>query len=143
MTTAANIVDAANEVLTRRVVIQDIGGLHTRTVFSINRFTRKLNARITITANGRTIERPPGGGFSVLQGLNLGLTRGTEIVVSASGPDARKALDVVEDMLGYVWPHEEGCRSLVGKVPGRDYDPAELKPGNKWKAPTHVRDSAR
>lgn len=74
-----------------------------RTWFTIKKFTDPLDAIVTIEADGRRVTLVPGDPAlhpgkkptSVLRCVLYGIKCGIEITVTAEGPDAQKALDVV------------------------------------------------
>ena len=74
-------------------------GLHARPAAQLATALGPLDAEVVVAANGRTAD-----GASSLELLTLGTEQGTEITVSASGPDAQRAVDtartLVEDGFG-------------------------------------------
>ncbi|WP_346766227.1 HPr family phosphocarrier protein [Nocardioides sp. HDW12B] len=74
-------------------------GLHARPAAQLATALGQLDAEVVVAANGRTAD-----GASSLELLTLGTEQGSEITVSASGPDAQRAVDtartLVEDGFG-------------------------------------------
>ena len=74
-------------------------GLHARPAAQLATALGRLDANVVVAANGREAD-----GASSLELLTLGTEQGSEITVSASGPDAQRAVDtartLVEDGFG-------------------------------------------
>jgi phosphotransferase system HPr (HPr) family protein len=81
--------DGANE---RRVIVANRLGLHARAAAKLVRAAGAFRSRVRI-------ERADGGGAadakSILSVLMLAAARGTELKVSAEGPDAAQAVEAV------------------------------------------------
>jgi len=79
-------VDDAGDVAQRTVVVRNPLGLHARPAAVLARLIAGLDAAVTI--NGAN-------GASVLEIMKLGATGGQGLVLSATGPAAEQAIDVV------------------------------------------------
>lgn len=78
---------------TRKVVVLNPAGLHARPSLAIVQTVRGSKSNVEI--------RSPRGAVNagdILQVLGLGATQGTELVLSAAGPDADEVLDRLADM---------------------------------------------
>lgn len=78
-------------------------GLHARPAALLATALGRLDAEVVVAANGREAD-----GASSLELLTLGTGRGTEITVSATGPDAQRALGTARTLV------EEGFGELDG-----------------------------
>lgn len=78
---------------TRRVTVVRRAGLHARPCLAIANTVRRFNAKVEI-CRGR--EKVNAG--DVLQLMTLGAPQGTELTISASGPEAEPALDALEHL---------------------------------------------
>ena len=76
-------------------------GLHARPAAQLATALGQLDAEVAIAANGREAD-----GASLLELLTLGTEKGTEITVSATGPDAQRAVDTARTLV------EEGFGEL-------------------------------
>ena len=77
-----------------RVRLPDHVALHARPAGSFVREAARCSAAIQVAANGRTANAK-----SILEVLGLGATGGTELCLSASGPDAAEALDRLSQLV--------------------------------------------
>jgi phosphotransferase system HPr (HPr) family protein len=68
--------------------------LHARPAGVFVREAAKATADIRVEANGRSANAK-----SILDVLGLGATGGTELVISASGPDAAEALERLSELV--------------------------------------------
>ena len=76
--------------LSREVVVANSQGLHARPADLLAREARKWQSRIEFVA-----ERQRADGKSILELLTLAAEAGTRLVVEATGPDAREALEAI------------------------------------------------
>lgn len=65
-------------------------GLHARAAHKFVLAAERFDAEITVTKDGSSV-----GGTSIMGLLMLAASMGSEIMVSASGPDADAALDAI------------------------------------------------
>jgi len=80
--------DAAT--LVREVVVSNSQGLHARPADALAREARKWQSRIELVADSQRAD-----GKSILELLTLAAEAGTRLVVEATGPDAREALEAI------------------------------------------------
>jgi phosphotransferase system HPr (HPr) family protein len=73
---------------TRKVVVINPAGLHARPSLAVSKTVRGSKSRVEIRAPRQTVDAG-----DILQLLSLGAMRGTELVLSATGPDAHQVLD--------------------------------------------------
>jgi phosphotransferase system HPr (HPr) family protein len=78
----------------RTVVLPATVDLHARPAGLLVRAAAGQDARIVLRSNGRQADAS-----SILQVLALGATRGTELEVEASGPDAAEALETIAGVI--------------------------------------------
>ena len=78
---------------TRTVTVTNPHGLHVRPCLAIVTALRNRQAKVTIHSNGQAADAA-----SLLDLLSLGATQGTELVLSAEGPQADKALDALAEL---------------------------------------------
>ncbi len=82
--------DAAEDTLTRVVIVANAQGLHARPADLLAREARKWRSRIELVADAQRVD-----GKSILEVLTLAAESGTRLVVEATGPDAREALEAI------------------------------------------------
>jgi len=78
------------ETISREVVVGIEQGLHARPADLLAREARKWQSRIELVA-----DRHRADGKSILDLLTLAAEAGTRLVVEATGPDAREAVDAI------------------------------------------------
>lgn len=78
------------QTLTREVVVANSQGLHARPADMLAREARKWQSRIELVADAQRVD-----GKSILDVLTLAAEAGTRLVVEATGPDAREALEAI------------------------------------------------
>jgi len=76
--------------VTRRLTVTHQGGLHARPSLAIVKTAQRFQSRVLIH-NGRQ----EANARDILQILSMGAAQGTEIRLSAEGPDAEEALDAL------------------------------------------------
>jgi phosphocarrier protein HPr len=81
--------------VTRTLRVTNPSGLHARPTSEIVRCAMRFRSEITIEANGRRCSAA-----SIMDIMTADIRSGTEIVVTAIGPDAEKALHALEVCLG-------------------------------------------
>jgi len=75
----------------RTVVVSRPSGLHARPCLAIVNTVRRFQAKVQLRRGEETADAD-----QILQLMALGAPQGTELVLSASGPDADEALDALE-----------------------------------------------
>jgi phosphotransferase system HPr (HPr) family protein len=76
-----------NNSATRKVVVLNPAGLHARPSLAVSKTVRASKSKVEIRTPRETIDAA-----EILQLLSLGATRGTELVLSATGPDAEEVI---------------------------------------------------
>jgi len=80
----------ASETCTRTVTVTNRHGLHARPSLIIVKTVRKYDSRVTIRRGNQIVDAA-----SILELMSLGAGQGTELVLSASGPQAKEVLDAL------------------------------------------------
>ena len=80
----------SEQVVSREVVVGMPQGLHARPADQLAREARKWQSRIELLSDSQRVD-----GKSILDVLTLAAEAGTRLVVEATGPDAREALDAI------------------------------------------------
>jgi phosphotransferase system HPr (HPr) family protein len=78
------------ETVSREVVVVNAAGLHARPADLLAREARKWQSQIALVHDAQRAD-----GKSILELLTLAAEAGTRLVVEATGPDAREALDAI------------------------------------------------
>ncbi len=82
--------------------IQNERGLHARAAAAFVKATDGLNANIEVERLGQTV-----GGSSIMGLMMLAASKGTTIKVSATGPDAQKAIDAITQLVNNKFGEEK------------------------------------
>jgi phosphotransferase system HPr (HPr) family protein len=93
-----------NKSATRKVVVQNPAGLHARPSLAVSQTVRASQSKVEIRAPRQTVDAA-----EILQLLSLGATQGTELELSATGPDAKQVLDALADQFA-------NCFGLCGEA---------------------------
>ncbi len=80
----------AEETVSREVIVANSQGLHARPADLLAREARRWQSRIELVADSQRVD-----GKSILDVLTLAAEAGTRLVVEATGPDAREALEAI------------------------------------------------
>ncbi|TWT50738.1 Phosphocarrier protein HPr [Rubripirellula amarantea] len=80
----------SNAPLVRKVVVQNLEGLHARPAHLLVKAANNFQADITIGKNAEMMDCK-----SILSLLMLGAAQGTELTISVVGPDAPEALETI------------------------------------------------
>jgi phosphotransferase system HPr (HPr) family protein len=86
-------VNMSAQPLTRRVVITHPHGLHARPSLAIVNTVRRFRSKVTIQRDYQVVDAG-----EILQVLTLGATCGTELLLTAQGPDAAEALEALAQL---------------------------------------------
>ncbi|MBM4011553.1 MAG: HPr family phosphocarrier protein [Planctomycetes bacterium] len=78
------------QTVSREVVVVNAAGLHARPADLLAREARKWRSRIELVNESQRAD-----GKSILELLTLAAESGTRLVVEATGPDAREALEAI------------------------------------------------
>jgi len=79
-----------NQTHSREVIVALEQGLHARPADLFAREARRWQSRIEVVGNAQRVD-----GKSILDLLTLAAEAGTRLVVEATGPDAREAVDAI------------------------------------------------
>jgi phosphocarrier protein HPr len=82
-----------NKSATRTVVVLNPAGLHARPSLAVMQAVRKSKSKVEIRTPRQTVDAG-----EILQLLSLGATQGTELTLSAVGPDAEEVLQQLADL---------------------------------------------
>lgn len=82
-----------NHTLTRQVTVLNPAGLHARPSLAVAQIVRGSQSKVQISTPWKTTV----DAGDVLQMLSLGATQGTELTLSATGPDAQQVLDALAE----------------------------------------------
>jgi len=77
-----------NNAATRKVVVLNPAGLHARPSLAVAQTVRDSRSKVEIRTPHETVDAA-----NILQLLSLGAAPGTELVLSANGPDAQEVLE--------------------------------------------------
>jgi len=88
-------------------VVNNPKGLHLRPAGALAQLTANYKANVTLTKDGLTVDAS-----SVLDLLTLVATNGSEITVSATGEDARQAVDAIVHFISTDRTDEEDDTAL-------------------------------
>nr|WP_246270439.1 HPr family phosphocarrier protein [Hongsoonwoonella zoysiae] len=78
----------------RELKIVNRRGLHARASAKFVKLAETFNADVTITKDGQSV-----GGTSIMGLMMLAASPGCSILVEATGPDARAALEALSDLV--------------------------------------------
>jgi len=80
----------SEQIVSREVVVGMPQGLHARPADQLAREARKWQSRIELVGKAQRVD-----GKSILDVLTLAAEAGTRLVVEATGPDAREAVEAI------------------------------------------------
>ena len=86
----ADLAAPREETVSREVVVANSQGLHARPADMLAREARRWQSRIELVGDSQRVD-----GKSILDVLTLAAEAGTRLVVEATGPDAREALEAI------------------------------------------------
>jgi phosphotransferase system HPr (HPr) family protein len=90
------------ETVSREVVVVNTAGLHARPADLLAREARKWRSRIELVNDAQRAD-----GKSILELLTLAAEAGTRLVVEATGPDAREALEAIGSLFEHRFNEHE------------------------------------
>lgn len=88
--------------IVREVPITNKRGLHARASAKFVQMAERFKADITVTRNNETV-----GGSSIMGLMMLAAGPGTSVIVSATGPEAREAVDALTALITDKFGEEE------------------------------------
>lgn len=86
----------------RRVTIVNQRGLHARAAAKFVKLASAFDAEVAVERNGTRV-----GGRSIMGLMMLAAAKGCDVVLSAEGPDADRALDALAELIGRRFDEEE------------------------------------
>lgn len=81
-------------LITRAVVVADPNGLHLRRCLAVVDALRRHQARVTVRTNDQVEDAA-----SIMGLMTLAASQGTQLILSATGPRAKEALEAVATVL--------------------------------------------
>lgn len=78
----------------RTVIVSNPAGLHARPSAAIAQAVRRFKSKVRIGSRNEVVDAS-----SILELLTLGAKQGSELVLTAKGPDAEQVLDAVVEEL--------------------------------------------
>ena len=81
-------------MITKTSVIQNKAGLHARPAASFTQTASKYQSTITLQKGEKTINPK-----SILMVLSLGITQGSEVTITAEGPDEAAAIQALVELI--------------------------------------------
>ena len=122
------------KLLERKVRITNSNGMHARPATKFAEIANKYNSEIRIKTKNKEVE-----GKSVIDVLTLGAENGTEIVISAKGPDAAEALDALEGLVESKFEEEfMEIRKGIAVSPGVVIRDAFMFESEGYRIPRHI-----
>jgi phosphocarrier protein len=91
------------EAIRTRVTIQNKLGLHARPAMTFVDTASRFTADIKLIKAGQTVD-----GKSIMQLMMLAATQGTELEITAEGPDAQQAIDTLEQLVKDKFGEDDG-----------------------------------
>ena len=92
----------SEQTVSREVVVGMRQGLHARPADLLAREARKWQSRVELLSDVQRVD-----GKSILEGLTLAAEAGTRLVVEATGPDAREALEAIGSLFDRNFSEQE------------------------------------
>ncbi|MEK7290469.1 MAG: HPr family phosphocarrier protein, partial [Planctomycetota bacterium] len=122
------------KLLERKVRITNSNGMHARPATKFAEIANKYSSEIRIKTKNKEVE-----GKSVIDVLTLGAENGTEIVISAKGPDAAEALDALEGLVKSKFEEEfMEIRKGIAVSPGVVIHEAFMFESEGYRIPRHI-----
>ena len=90
------------DTITKELNIINERGLHARAAANFVKTIDGLNANIEVERLGQTVD-----GNSIMGLMMLAASKGTSIKVSASGTDAKKAIDLLSELINNKFGEEQ------------------------------------
>ena len=119
---------SSGESIVRRIRIELEHGIHARPAALLANSIKGLAAELRVSANGREADAR-----STVAMMSLGARRGDEIVIEASGADARAAVEAFATVAGRANPVAGGA--LADGPPAQRGSRADLRDGTSGAAP--------
>ena len=84
----------SGDAITRRATIRNQRGLHARAAAKFSKLAGTFDAEIEVSRNGTSVS-----GVSIMGLMMLAASTGTEIRLSATGPQAEAAIDALNALI--------------------------------------------
>lgn len=84
------------------VVLKNKMGLHARPASQFIKTASKFTSKVTVSGNGKWADAK-----SILMVMSLGLTKGTEVKISADGPDEEECINALKELVDNNFGEEE------------------------------------
>jgi phosphotransferase system HPr (HPr) family protein len=91
--TRAPTTGMSNRSATRKVIVLNPAGLHARPSLAVVQAVRGSQSKVEVRTSRQTADAS-----DILQLLGLGAAQGTELVLSAAGPDAEEVLSHLAEL---------------------------------------------
>ena len=98
----AESASSSGETIVREIPITNKRGLHARASAKFVQMVERFKADITVTRNNETV-----GGNSIMGLMMLSAGPGSSVIVSATGPDAREAIEALTTLVTTKFGEEE------------------------------------
>lgn len=108
------------QTLSREVIVTNSQGLHARPAELLSREARKWHSRIELVVDSQRVD-----GKSILDVLTLAAEAGTRVVIEATGPDARDALDALDGLFANRFHEHDDAADREAGVENRAVRPGE------------------
>jgi len=82
------------EVIKKKIKVRNKQGLHARPAALFVQLANKFSSAITVSKDGQDVN-----GKSIMGILMLAAEKGSEILITAEGDDAREALEALEELV--------------------------------------------
>lgn len=82
------------KIVKKRLKVMNKQGLHARPAALFVQLANRFDAKITVTKDGQEVN-----GKSIMGILMLAAERGSEILITAEGDDAKEAMDKLEGLI--------------------------------------------
>ena len=96
----------SEQMVSREVVVGMPQGLHARPADQLAREARKWQSRIELQSDSQRVD-----GKSILDVLTLAAEAGTRLIVEATGPDAREAIEAIGSLFDRNFNDQENNES--------------------------------
>ena len=93
---------SSGETIVREIPITNKRGLHARASAKFVQMVERFKADITVTRNNETV-----GGNSIMGLMMLSAGPGSSVIVSATGPEAREAIEALTTLVTTKFGEEE------------------------------------
>ena len=93
---------SSTEAIVREIPITNKRGLHARASAKFVQMVERFKADITVTRNNETV-----GGNSIMGLMMLSAGPGSSVIVSATGPEAREAIEALTTLVTTKFGEEE------------------------------------